>query len=71
MIALHLNFFVLILQAFLKVPMLKATAPTQSEPPFLLTQSVVLVLFIALTVRAAISFCQAQPRQDPSAALVA
>src|SRR6202521_1743052 len=35
MIALYLNVFVLIAQAFQKVPALKAAAPTQSEPPFL------------------------------------
>jgi hypothetical protein len=31
-IALYLNFFILIVQAFMKVPALKAMAPTQSEP---------------------------------------
>ena len=34
--ALYLNVFVLIAQLFMKVPALKALAPTQSEPPFLL-----------------------------------
>src|SRR6202022_911543 len=33
-----LHFFVLIVQAFLKVPALKAMAPTQSEPPLKATQ---------------------------------
>jgi hypothetical protein len=33
-IALYLNVFVLIAQAFMKVPALRAMAPTQSEPPF-------------------------------------
>src|SRR5262245_42125028 len=37
-IALYLNVFVLIVQAFQKIPPLNALAPTQSEPPFLLTQ---------------------------------
>ena len=56
MIALYLNVFVGIVQAFEKVPALKAMAPTQTEPPFKLTQLVVLALFILLTVVAAIRF---------------
>jgi len=47
-ISLYLNVFVLIAQLFMKVPALKALAPTQSEPPFLMTQVVVMVVFIAL-----------------------
>jgi hypothetical protein len=39
---------VLIFQAFLKVPALTALAPTQSEPPFKLTQIVVLAIFVLL-----------------------
>ncbi len=54
--ALYLNVFVLIVQAFMKVPALKAMAPTQSEPPFLVTQVVVMVLFVVLTIYAAIKF---------------
>ena len=56
MVAQYLNVFVLIVQLFQKVPMLKAMAPTQSEPPFLLTQLVVLALFLVLTLVAAIKF---------------
>src|SRR5271154_5657657 len=33
-IALYLNCFVLIAQAFAKIPVLQPLAPTQSEPPF-------------------------------------
>ena len=36
--ALYFNFFVLIVQTFQKVPALAALAPTQSEPPFAITQ---------------------------------
>src|SRR5947207_2351589 len=39
-IALYLNVFVLVAQLFMKVPALKALAPTQSEPPCLGTQVV-------------------------------
>ena len=56
MIALYLNVFVGIVQAFEKVPALKALAPTQTEPPFKFTQLVALVLFALLTVFAAIRF---------------
>jgi hypothetical protein len=56
MMALYLNVFVLIVQSFQKVPALKALAPTQSEPPFKLTQLFALVLFIVLTIVAAIKF---------------
>ncbi len=54
--ALYLNVFVLVVQAFMKIPFLNAFAPTQSEPPFVLTQAVVLLAFIALGVWAAIRF---------------
>ncbi len=47
-ISLYLNVFVLVVQLFQKVPSLRALAPTQSEPPFLVTQLIVLVLFVAL-----------------------
>jgi hypothetical protein len=49
-IALYLNVFVAIVQAFEKVPALKALAPTQSEPPFLVTQIVVMALFVVLAI---------------------
>jgi hypothetical protein len=55
-VALYLNVFVGVAQAFQKVPVLNALAPTQSETPFLLTQLVVLLLFVALAVVAAIRF---------------
>jgi len=44
--ALYLNFFVLVAQLFQHEPALKALAPTQSEPPFGITQGLVLVTFI-------------------------
>jgi glucose-6-phosphate-specific signal transduction histidine kinase len=52
LIALYLNVFVLVVQGFEKVPALHALAPTQSEPPFLVAQLVVLALFIVLTILA-------------------
>ena len=56
MISLYLNVFVLVAQLFQKVPALKAMAPTQSEPPFLVAQLVVMGLFVALTIAAALRF---------------
>jgi len=55
-LALYLNVFVGIVQAFQKVPFLRPLAPTQSEPPFLVTQLVVLAIFIALGIAAVIRF---------------
>jgi hypothetical protein len=46
--ALYFNVFVLVAQAFLKVPALQALAPTGSEPAFLISQGVVLVLFLVM-----------------------
>src|SRR3989442_1473824 len=59
-LALYLNVFVLVVQAFEKVPALKAMAPTQKEPPFLVAQLAVLALFVVLTIFAAKRF-----RSDP------
>ena len=53
MVALYLNVFVLVVQLFQKVPVLKAMAPTLSEPPFLVTQLVVMALYVALGIVAA------------------
>ena len=54
MMALYLNVFVLVFQLFDKVPALKALAPTKAESPFKRAQLAVLIIFVALTVLAAI-----------------
>jgi hypothetical protein len=56
LMALYLNVFVGVVQAFQKLPALQSFAPTQSEPPFQVTQLVVLMLFIVLSVVAVIRF---------------
>jgi len=56
MIALYLNVFVLIAQLFQKVPSLKALAPTQTDPPFVVAQLSTLLIFVLLTTAAAIRF---------------
>ena len=48
MTALYLNCFVAVIQAFAKLSFLHDLAPTQSEPPFLAAQLVVLVIFVVL-----------------------
>jgi len=49
-IALYFNVFVFVVQSFEKVPALRALAPTQKEPPFAITQLLVLILFVVVTV---------------------
>ncbi|HEX3940335.1 MAG TPA: hypothetical protein VHX11_02535 [Acidobacteriaceae bacterium] len=61
MLALYLNFFVLIVQSFEKVPVLKALAPTQSETPFKAAQLIALLGFLALTILAVRKFRLARP----------
>ncbi len=55
-IALYFNVFVAIVQAYEKIPALKVLAPTQTEPPFKLTQLVVLAIFVLLGIVATIAF---------------
>jgi hypothetical protein len=55
-LSLYLNFFVLIVQLFEKVPALRELAPTQSEPPFQVAQLSALVIFAVLTVLSAVKF---------------
>jgi hypothetical protein len=54
MTALYLNIFVLIIQAFLKVPALHALAPSvpPSEPPFAIIQGIVLMFFVIVIIGA-------------------
>ena len=60
LLALYFNVFVGIVQSFQKVPALKAIAPTQTEPPFAITQLVTLVIFVVLIIIGIIRF-----RVDP------
>jgi len=46
--ALYFNVFVLFAQLFVKVPALIAIAPTQTAPAFIVTNVIVLVLFVIL-----------------------
>jgi hypothetical protein len=55
-LALYFNVFVGVTQAFQKIPLLQPLAPTQSEPPFVETQLVVLVLFVLATIIAIIRY---------------
>jgi hypothetical protein len=54
--ALYLNVFVGVTQAFQKLSFLQPLAPTQSEPPFVIAQIAVLLIFIVLGVLAVRKF---------------
>jgi len=56
MVALYLNVFVGVVQAFLRIPLLHAMAPQQTESPFVVVQLVGLALFGLLTIVAATRF---------------
>lgn len=47
-VTLYLNVFVLVVQLFRRLPALIVAAPTQKESPFVVTQVLVLVLFVWL-----------------------
>ena len=51
LVALYLNAFVLVAQAFLKVAILNALAPTQLDPGFIIAQLIVLAVFVVLGIR--------------------
>ena len=54
MVSLYLNVFVLVIQAFLKIPALTALAPGNppSGPVFAVVQGLVLVFFVIVTIAA-------------------
>ena len=62
-ICLYFNLFVLVVQLFEKIPALYAMAPTQTEPPFKLTQLIVLLVSVLLAIVAVIRF-HPEPRGD-------
>jgi hypothetical protein len=66
-VSLYLNVFVAIVQSFAKLEPLKALAPTQAEPPFVIAQGVVQLLFIALGIVAVRKF---HPRASMQASTV-
>ncbi len=53
---LYLNSVVAVVQFFQKFAFLKPLAPTQTEPPFLIAQSVLLAVIVVLGVLAAIRY---------------
>jgi hypothetical protein len=68
-LAVYLNFFVAVVQAFLKVGFLNALAPTGKEPPFLIAQLVTLALFVVIGITAFRRF--RAPGLPPSSPLAA
>ena len=59
-LAVYLNAFVAVTQAFLKIGLLHALAPTGKEPPFLIAQLLTLAVFVVVCVAALRRF----PRRD-------
>jgi hypothetical protein len=59
-LSLYLNFFVLIVQSFQKVPALQQLAPTQTEAPFALVHLAALVAFAGLTTLSLLRFRRVQ-----------
>src|SRR5579883_810872 len=60
-LALYLNCFVAVVQSFLKIPALHAMAHTQTESPFLVAQTIVLLVLVGLGIVAAKRFRPASP----------
>lgn len=50
--SLYFNVLVLVVQTFLKFPVIQSLAPNQNEPPFVVTQGVIAVVFVALAIAA-------------------
>ena len=61
-IALYLNSFVGVVQAFQKLPFLHALAPKGSEPPFFIAQALVIAIFLILGILAAKRFHPSTPQ---------
>jgi hypothetical protein len=61
-LALYLNVFVGVVQAFQKRPFLSRLAPTQSEPPFFVAQLIVVAIFVVLGILAVMRFRPTAPR---------
>lgn len=55
-IALYFNCFVLLVQSFQKIPALHTLAPKGNEPPFLIAEGILLILFITLGIQAVKKF---------------
>ena len=64
-LALYLNVFVLVVQLFRRLPALLVAAPTQQEPAFMVTQLIMLGLFVWLGAAAVKGF-----HPEPAAAMV-
>ncbi len=60
-LATYLNTFVLVTQLFRRLPALIVSAPTQSEPPFTITQALTFLVFARLAAAAVKGF-----RADPA-----
>jgi hypothetical protein len=65
--ALYLNTFVGVVMAFRNIPVLRAMAPTQTEAPFLVSQGILLLIFVLSGIVASARFrVQLPVKQQPS-----
>ncbi|GGE41941.1 hypothetical protein GCM10007276_19080 [Agaricicola taiwanensis] len=55
-LSVYLLAFVTVVQAFQKLPVLNALAPTQTEPPFVIAQLATFLVFLVLSVLAGFRF---------------
>jgi TRAP-type C4-dicarboxylate transport system permease small subunit len=56
-VSLYFNVFVLVIQSFIKVALLNALAPTQTnEPAFVIAQVLVLAFFVLMGIVATLKF---------------
>lgn len=65
-VAVYLDAFVAVVQAFLKVPALHAIAPTQQSPGFMAAQAMLLLVFIVLGIAAVRGIRRSHPLIQPA-----
>ena len=63
-LVLYLNVFILVDQLFKRIPALIVLAPTHKEPPYLVTQLLVMALFVLLGIAAFKRFRSPAPAAD-------
>ena len=61
LLVLYLNVFSAVVQLFHRVSYLRALAPTQKEPPFIIAQLVVMVIFMVIGAFAVKAFHPGEP----------
>lgn len=65
LVALYLNVFIGVVQAFLKIGVLRQLAPNQTELPFVAAQAIVLLVFVGLGIVSVKAFRPSPPGPAP------